>query len=164
MISDDDGAWQRWDQAADGESLSPDGDLRGPAVDPEPLCPVVCVGVRDCLCVFLEYRRERRELTPRALSSKAELLALVGGQEEFFWTCFPRRATRKTDGELRSIVVGWSVMAACAWLVKKCAEQSMFGPHIVIRKPGVWPGEDGAPVAQCCAVLLIGQVRPRRPA
>jgi hypothetical protein len=153
--TDDDDGWHRFDQAADGEALPPDGDLRGPAVDPLPLCPVVPIGMRDGVCVFLDYRSERRELTPRALSSKAELLTLCGGRDEWLWTCFPRRATRRIGNDLRSIVVGWSALAACAWLVKQCADQPMFGPHIVIRKPGVWQGNDGAPIVHCGDVLFI---------
>jgi hypothetical protein len=158
---DDEAGWQRWDAAADGESLPPDGDLRGPAVDPWPVCPVLPLGMHDGMCHFLDYRREYRALTPRQLGSRPELLALCGGNAEWLWLCFPRRATRKVGGELKSIVVGYAVLAACEWLLKACGEQPMFGPHIVIRKPGVWPGETGEPVAHCGDELFIdGVFRP----
>lgn len=158
---DDDAGWQRWDAAADGENLPPDGDLRGPAVDPWPVCPVLPLGMHDGICHFLDYRREYHALTPRQLGSRPELLALCGGNAEWLWLCFPRRATRKVGGELKSIVVGYSVSAACEWLLKACGEQPMFGPHIVIRKPGVWPGETGEPVAHCGDELFIdGVFRP----
>ena len=31
----------------------------------------------------------------------------------------------------------------------------MFGSHIVIRRPGVWPGEDGEPIMHCGDALFI---------
>lgn len=113
---DEDPGWQRWDAAADGENLPPDGDLRGPASDPWPVCPVLPLGTHDRMCHFLDYRREYRALSPRQLGSKPELLALCGGNAEWLWLCFPRRATRKVNGEFRSIVVGYSIGAACEWL------------------------------------------------
>ncbi len=58
--TDDDDGWERNDVSVDGDALPPDGDLRGPAVDPGPLCPVVPLGMHEGICHFLDYRREYR--------------------------------------------------------------------------------------------------------
>ena len=152
--------WQRHDKAADGETLPPDADLRRPAVDPWEGCPVVPLGMQDGMTYWLDYRGEYRALSARQIAAKSELLALIGSDTEWLWRCFPKRVTRKIDGELRVMVVGYSVSAAVEWLLKVAAEQPMFGPHIVIRRPGVWPGETGEPVAHCGDALWIdGELR-----
>src|SRR5579883_1738059 len=155
---EDEDGWQRYELAVDGESLPPDGDLREPAVDPWPTCPIVPLGMQNGICHLLDYRREYRALSSRQLASQAELMTLLGGETEWLWLCFPRRTTRKIKGELRSVTIGFHVQAACRWIIKACAQQAMFGPHIVIRKPGVWPGEHGDPVAHCGDVLFIDGV------
>ena len=148
-------AWARWDLAADGVSLPPDHELRGPAIDPGPTCPVTPLGERDGHFHFLDPRGAYRVLSARQLGSQAELLGLLLGITTWLWTCFPRFATRKIEGELRMVPVGYSVSAACAWLMDQCARQPMFGSHIIIRRPGVWPGEDGEPIMHCGDALFI---------
>jgi hypothetical protein len=154
-------AWARWDLAADGVSLPPDHELRGPATDPGPTCPLKVLGEYDGHFHFFNPRGAYRVLSARQLGSKADLLGLLLGMTVWLWTCFPRFATRKIEGELRMVPIGYSVPAAAAWLMEQCARLPMFGPHIVFRRPGVWPGDDGEPVVHCGDGLLIkGVWRP----
>ena len=158
---DDDDGRQRCDAAADGEGMPPDGDLRGPAVDPWQGCPVMPLGLHDGTTHWLDYRGEYRALTLRQLAARAELLGLIGSDTEWLWRCFPQRVMRKVNGEPREVVVGWSLNATIEWLLKITAAQPMFGPQVVIRRPGVWPGENGEPVAHCGDVLWIdGHLQP----
>ena len=158
--SDDEGR-QRRDAAADGEKIPPKADLRAPAADPWQRCPVMPLGMNDGMTHWLDYRGQYRGLPVRQLAIRAELLGLIGSDTPWLLACFPQRAARKVDGEFRDIVTGWSLDAAMEWFLKVAAEQPMFGPHIVIRRPGVWPGENGEPVAHCGDVLWIeGDVQP----
>jgi hypothetical protein len=42
--------------------------------------------------------------------------------------------------------------------MEQCARQPMFGSHIICRRPGIWPGENGEPVVHCGDVLWINGV------
>ena len=157
--------WDRWDAAAGGGDQPPDSDPRGPARDPAPTCPIIPLGMHDGVFHFLDRRREYRVLNARQLGNKAELLALLGGNDTWCWECFPRMVTRKIDGTPTPIITGWSLVAVVAWLMRACADAPMFGPQITVRRPGVWPGEHGEPVAHCGDGLLIdGTWHRRRPA
>ena len=111
---------------------------------------------------WLDFRGEYRALTPRQLGVRAEFMALVGGgNTEWLWTCWPRFATRKIDGELRVAIVGWVLTGAVDWLLKLAGEQPIWGPHVITRRPGVWPGETGAPIVHCGNVIWIdGDLQP----
>jgi hypothetical protein len=118
-------------------------------------CPITPLGMRDGVTYWLDYRGEFRALTARQLGAKPELLALIGSNTPWLWEHFPKRTTRRVDGELRVMTVTYSAPALVEWLVKIAAECDMFGPQLVIRKPGVWPGEDGEPVAHLGDKLWI---------
>ncbi len=162
MTGDNEEIWQRWDAVANGDALPPDGELRGPATDPAPGCPVIALGMSDGMTHWLDFRGEYRALTPRQLGVRAEFMALVGGgNTEWLWTCWPRFATRKIDGELRVAIVGWVLTGAVDWLLKLAGEQPIWGPHVITRRPGVWPGETGAPIVHCGNVIWIdGDLQP----
>ena len=124
-------------------------------MDPGPTCPVVPLGERDGFYYFLDPRGAFRKLTARQLGTHAELLGLLLGITQWLFFCFPRCATRRVNNELCPVVVGYSVSAACAWLMEQCARQPMFHSDAILRRPGVWPGENGEPIVHCGDVLWI---------
>jgi len=62
------------------------------------------------------------------------------------------------DGEIEKIerVVDFRKNEASAWLMRLCRDQGLFGDHILIRRPGVWPEKNGMPVVHCGDAVLIG--------
>jgi hypothetical protein len=114
---------------------------------------VVSIGMVDGVWHFLDFRGEYRVLSARQLSSKTELLALIGGDTDWLERCFARHATRKIGNEYKTVPAGVSVPAAVAWLIRQCAGQPMPGDDLAVRHTGVWLFDDGKPVAHCGDVL-----------
>jgi hypothetical protein len=132
--------------------------------DPETLegsCPLVPLGQVDGEFHFLDIVGQRRVLKARALVSRGDLASLFLGRTDWLLRWFPQIVTRKTkdannnDVETQHIS-GFSVTAAGLKLMELCGAAGLYGGHVVMRGPGVWAGDDGAPVVHSGDAVLMG--------
>ena len=91
---------------------------------------------------------ERRGLSARQLGSRPEISALFLGDTSWLHVNYPG-----TDREGNKI--GFSVPRVCEYLMDACRRAGMYGDHVIIRRPGVWAGDDGVPIAHCGDALFI---------
>lgn len=122
-------------------------------------CPVTALGHRDGVFHFLDVRGQKRELSARQLGARHDLLALFGGDDTWLRARHPRRAQsgRMDDaGNPVMVTVDFQVNSAAAALQRACFEAGLFGDHVLVRRPGIWPGPDGAPAVHCGDVVLLG--------
>ena len=136
-----------------------------PPPDPQPggegAAPVTCLGHFDGVYHFLDAVGQKRQLTARALGNRQEVLGLFCGDEGWLKKKFPetKEIPDKDDPEGKrkvEITIGWSVASAGAWLQKTCSIQGLYGDFLQLRRPGIWRGEDGLPVAHCGDAVLLG--------
>jgi hypothetical protein len=116
-------------------------------------CPVIPLGFFDDTWFFLDMKGQVRGLSTRQLHSQAGLIGLFHSQDDWLVGHFPRMGTETiaTEGaETRQQrVVGFLANAAGAYLMRLCSEAGMFGPHIGIYPPGVWPSAQDKLVVHC---------------
>lgn len=130
-----------------------------PPDDGAPTCPVRPLGHLAGVFHFLDVRGQKRELTARQLGSRHELLSLFGGDDAWLRQAHPRRVNvnaRSPNLDAEWKVVDFAVNDAAASLQRACFVAGLFGEQIVLRRPGIWRGEDGAPVVHCGDRVLIG--------
>lgn len=144
----------------------PDGGRRGGGEPPaapeenEP-CPVTALGHLDGSYFFLDRVGQLRVLTARQVGSRHDLLGLFAGNDGWLRATFPKKAQCKTkdqDGQesTEEKVVDFRINSVASYLQAECARAGLFGSHIMIRKPGVWPAESGLPVVHCGDAVMIG--------
>ena len=131
-------------------------------------CPVSVLGHLDGNFWFLDAVGQLRSLSASQLSKRADLVGLFGGEDGVSWllTQFPRIVTRKIvtlDGEEYSeSIQGFLITAVCDWLMSEAKSAGLFGAHLRLRKPGIWPDANGRPIVHCGDVVFIdGQ--PQKP-
>nr|WP_294566980.1 ATP-binding protein [uncultured Rhodopila sp.] len=131
-----------------------------PPAEQKEQCPVVALGHYDGAFYFLDTAGVRRRLTARALGSRSELTGLFIGSCEWLESQFiQRRSVKETIGGetvVTQVEIGFNAADACAFLMRECGAAGIYGDHIVIRGPGIWRDEKGAPVAHCGTDILIG--------
>lgn len=122
-------------------------------------CPIAALGHRHGKFYFLNSAGEIRELPARALAAQSELAALFVGDTGWLDENFPDKKTKveTVAGETvyTTIYTGFSAKAACTHLMRECNASGIWGPHVQIRRPGVWRGDDGAPIVHAGNLLLI---------
>lgn len=125
-------------------------------------CPVTPLGDADGVYHFLDPLGQKRDFKARALGSSQEVLSLFRGDETWLRERFPDRKEVEDEKGAKTIrVVGFSVKAAAAWLIKSCSDQGLFGDFVQLRKPGIWRGEAGMPIVHCGdEVLIDGEWHP----
>jgi hypothetical protein len=145
------------------------GGGRGPTKPPDRTpsdrapCPLVFLGHLDGTFHFLDARGQKRQLTARTLGNRHELLALFLGSDAWLRQEFPKKAKVKRQGESGEeveveIVVDFRINDATRFLIRECGERGLYGEHVVLRAPGVWPGAKGLPIVHCGDCVLIDGV------
>jgi len=124
-------------------------------------CPVQPLGHLDGKFYFLDAVGQVRALAARALGSREELMSLFFDEGSWLRGRFPLKKMIETNGpdgqpEKVEKIVDFRKNAASAWLMSICREQGLFGDHLMIRRPGVWPEKGGMPVVHCGDAVLIG--------
>lgn len=131
-----------------------------PARTPESSCPLVPLGHAEGEFHFLDAVGQKRALKARALVSRGDLVSLFLGDTSWLFEWFPNKVIRKEkDGDdiiEREEIRGFSVAKAGEYLMELCGRAGLFGAHVVLRGPGVWAGEDGAPVVHAGDAVLAG--------
>lgn len=132
---------------------------------PPEICPVTALGHLDGKFYFLDIHGQVRALTARQLMQNGDLLSLFTGDPAWLEGRFPRMLlTQKlVDGKPAQEWVqgGINVAQAGASLMKACGDAGLYGEHVRLRHPGVWPGPDGAPVVHVGdAVIIDGLLHP----
>ena len=121
-----------------------------PPDDTEPVgCPITPLGHADGKFWFLNFVGEKRALSARQLGARAEIAALFLG--DMTWL---QREFKSLDQN--GAPNGFKVSKACEYLMNECRRAGIYGDHVIIRRPGVWPGEDDTPIAHCGDALFIG--------
>lgn len=122
-------------------------------------CPIVALGHANGRFFFLDLAGQVRELSARALGQKSELAALFGGNVKWLETAFrASRVVKNTiGGETVTEVVDASFNAAEAgyFLMRQASDAGIYGPHVILRRPGIWRASDGAPAVHCGSKILI---------
>ena len=111
-------------------------------------CPLTALGHADGKFWFMNVVGERRGLSARQLGARPEIAALFLGDMTWLQNNF-----KALDQDGRP--AGFKVAKATEHLMSLCRRQGIYGDHVVIRRPGVWPGEAGAPIAHCGDALFI---------
>jgi hypothetical protein len=148
------------------QALAGEGEGGGDATSArtaENTCPLVPLGHADGEFHFLDNVGQKRQLKSRAITSRGDLVSLFLGDTSWLFEWFPnivlvkeRDAEGNVTGE-REEVRGFSVSKAGEYLMRLCGAAGLFGSHVVLRGPGVWAGEDGAPVVHCGDIVLSGR-------
>jgi hypothetical protein len=124
-------------------------------------CPLVCLGHADGEWYFLDAVGQRRKLKSKPLTTRGDLVSLFLGDTDWLHRWFPNRVEiRKKDAEGNEVVEeqirGFKVAQAGEFLMRMCRDAGLFGPHVVMRSPGVWLGADGRPVVHAGDEVLVG--------
>jgi hypothetical protein len=116
----------------DGGHLPP----RQAGGDPRKDCPLTPLGHAQGRYHVLNAAGEYRIVTARALESRAELAALMGGRVGWVFAHFPKfsDAKREAASEAGEAIMQW------------CHEAGLWDDRIEVRGPGIWPSDDGAPL------------------
>lgn len=130
------------------------GEDAGTAV---PKGPLICLGHANGLFVFLDAVGQERRMNARQLGSRADLSSLFLGDTTWLMQAFPKRIIRKEviDGETveKVDVAGFHTAQAEEYQMAECGRAGIFGARVVIRKPGIWADDDGAPIVHCGDVI-----------
>ena len=99
-------------------------------------------------------------LKSRALVSRGDLVSLFLGDTTWLHAWFPNKVLVKTtdaagNETVEEQVRGFKVSQAGEALMAMCRQAGLFGPHVVMRGPGVWAGADGAPIVHAGDVVMI---------
>jgi hypothetical protein len=141
------------------------GEASGEAT-PEGTCPLVCLGHAEGEFYFLDVVGQHRVLKSRALVARGDLVSLFLGDTRWLFQWFPNKVLVKGRDQAGNEVVqeevrGFSVSKAGERLMAMCRSAGLFGPHVALRGPGVWAGEEGAPIVHCGDMVMIdGEWRP----
>ena len=123
-------------------------------------CPITALGHLDGIFHFLDIGGQKRQLNARQLGSRHDLLSLFGGDEAWLRKTYPRpvMVTDKDDkgNKTTAWVVVVNVNAAAQGLMQRCAAAGLFGDHVVLRRPGVWPAPDGGIAVHCGDAVMVG--------
>lgn len=135
-------------------------DDRPPEDDaPSDRCPITALGHNNGNFFFFDFARDRRKLSARALGSRSELQGLFLGHSEWLETNFPQtKAIAKTvngNTVYDTVDSGWSASNAAAWLMRQCEMAGIYGDHVEECGVGIWRGDDGFPVVNTGAELLL---------
>lgn len=130
-------------------------------------CPVVTIGHLDGAFYFLDRVGQLRVLKASQMTRRADLVALFGGNISWLKAKFPKTTKVKEKGQdgeetSRDVVVDFKINHAAEYLQRECFRAGLYGDHIQIRRPGVWPDPKGMPIVHCGDRVLVG-ARLERP-
>lgn len=134
---------------------------RPPKTKEKKPCPVVTIGHLDGSFYFLDRVGQLRVLKASQMTRRPDLVALFGGNIDWLKETFPKTAKVKDkDAEgnetAREVVVDFNINHTCQFLQRECFSAGLFGDHIQIRRPGIWPTSEGMPVVHCGDRVLVG--------
>lgn len=123
--------------------------------------PIMALGHLDGKFWFLDINGQPRGMGARQLGSRHELLSLFLGDDEYLRKRFPKTIKVKdidARGQATEVekVVDFRINAVVQWLQAECGQAGLYGDHIQLRRPGVWPEADGLPAVHCGDMVLIG--------
>ncbi len=131
-----------------------------PPPSPESTCPLVPLGHQDGVFHFLDIDGQKRQLSARQMGSRSELVTLFVGEGDWLMKWFPRvrKYTETVEGveAEKTETIGMNHAAAGECLMRLCRKAGLYGPHVVLRGPGVWRGDDGSPVVHVGDYVLSG--------
>lgn len=150
------------------QSLANAQEVQGQHTSEAGPCPVVPLGHLDGKFYILDAVGQLRALSARQMGTRDELMALFLDEGMWLTAAFPCKRQQKTTEADGSESTRWEVVdfvknKASAWLMAECRAAGLFGDHILIRKPGVWPSLEGAPVVHCGDAVL-GLAKRHKPA
>lgn len=124
-------------------------------------CPVVTIGHLDGAFYFLDRVGQLRVLKASQMTRRADLVALFGGNISWLKAKFPKTTKVKEKGQdgeetSRDVVVDFKINHAAEYLQRECFRAGLYGDHIQIRRPGVWPDPKGMPIVHCGDRVLVG--------
>ncbi|MGE4044477.1 MAG: ATP-binding protein [Acetobacteraceae bacterium] len=130
--------------------------------DDEDPCPVTPLGDFDGTWHFLDAIGQKRALRTAQIDRESEQLGLFRGDDTWLRRNFPvRKKVTDQEGQETTIVVGFNRFQVGAYLQKICAEQGLYDENVLLRRPGIWRGDDGLPIVHCGnRVLIEGDWRP----
>ena len=135
----------------------PDDPIVTDGEDPD-VCPILALGHLDGSFVFLDVVGQKRILNARQLGTQSDLAGLFAGNTAWLVRRFPRlkKKTSSAFGETteETIVEGFNAGAARDALMRMAVEAGLFGDHVVVRSPGIWRDQDGAPVVHAGDVVI----------
>lgn len=124
-------------------------------------CPVVTIGHLSGAFYFLDRVGQLRVLKASQMTRRPDLLSLFGGNIDWLKETFPKTAKVKGkddngDETTREVVVDFNINRTAEFLQRECFSAGLYGDHIQIRRPGIWPAPNGMPVVHCGDRVLIG--------
>lgn len=124
-------------------------------------CPVAVIGHLDGDFYFLDRVGQMRVLKASQMTRRADLVSLFGGDISWLKDKFPKTTKVKEKGQdgeetSRDVVVDFKINHVAEFLQRECFKAGLYGDHIQIRRPGIWPGAGGMPVVHCGDRVLIG--------
>lgn len=155
-------------QAADRQFQVIDGgrDKKGGGGPPEAPkaeeeCPVTVIGHLDGAFYFLDRVGQLRVLKASQMTRRADLVSLFGGNILWMKEKFPKTTKVKEKGQdgeetTRDVVVDFKINNVAEYLQRECFRAGLYGDHIQIRRPGVWPDPSGMPIVHCGDRVLVG--------
>jgi hypothetical protein len=132
-----------------------------PANDQDIPCPVHALGHIDGRFVFTDCIGQKRELSAKQLGGRHDLLSLFGHDDSWLRAKFPKKVEVKKKAEdgsetTEQVTVDFVVNAAAAHLGRMCFRAGMFGKHLRIRRPGVWPLSETELAVHCGDKVRVG--------
>lgn len=141
----------------------------GKGADPPPTrrdedddCPVRALGYNhQGFCFLNGDGLDVLEMPAQRLCSRAGILALFLGDEEWLRKRFPKkRLVDDGAGGKSEVTIDFSYNAAAGHLIRECRERGIWGNRMVLRGPGIWRSDDGQPAIHVGdAVLIDGEWR-----
>lgn len=123
-------------------------------------CPVTAIGQLDGTYYFLDSVGQIRTIKASDFGKRHVVVGLFGGSKEWLMDRFPKKQARKIkDQEGKTVeeyyTVDFKINDAAEFLQQECVRAGLFGDHIQIRKPGIWPGPGGMPIVHCGDHVLV---------
>lgn len=117
-------------------------------------CPVTALGHAEGRFYFLDAVGQLRDLSASQVGKREDLMSLFLDEGMWLTAAYPCRRMKKVqkaDGSESEefVTVDFNKNKASAWLMAECRKAGLFGEYIKIRRPGIWPGEDGRPIVHC---------------
>lgn len=125
-------------------------DASEPAAGDDRDCPIVALGQRNGQFYFIGTSGEIRVFEPRHFTNMG-IVSLFGGGTQWLWKNFPKRARESEE------IVGFSLSAAGAFLMRRAAAAGLWNEETPIRGPGVWRDDKKQPLAHCGDMLFVQQ-------
>ena len=139
----------------DGGGKGGDGTSRGDDDD----CPVIALGHADGTYWFLDFAGQPRKVTAQNLGNRNNLMSLFGGDDTWARAKYPvKKEFDDENGGKVTRTVDFRINAVAQELIARASRRGLWGKSVTLRQPGVWRGDDGAPIVHCGDSVLVGDV------